>query len=75
MKVKRITQLRERSGRTQFRLGADADVNPTHVSAIERGREVPAPDSVVLRRLAAALDFDGDPADLLTEAVETRARA
>ncbi len=65
--MKLITKLRVDQDKTEFRLGADAYVNPTHVSAIERGREVPRPDSVVLVRLADALGYEGNPADLLED--------
>jgi hypothetical protein len=63
-------QLRLQTGKTQWRLAADAAMHPSHVCALEGGRETPRPDSVVLVRLARALDYQGDPADLLAE-VET----
>jgi transcriptional regulator with XRE-family HTH domain len=65
--MKRLTKLRQERKQTRAALGADAQVHPSHVGAIENGRLVPAPDSVILRRLASALRWGGDPAALLEE--------
>jgi len=63
----RLTKLREERNQTRAALGADAQVHPSHVGAIENGRLVPTPDSVILQRLAFALKWHGDPAALLQE--------
>lgn len=70
--MKRLTQKREGLNLTRFDLSGPSHVPAGRIGQIELGREVPPPQSVVLRRLADALGYDGDPADLLDD-VETRA--
>jgi len=65
--VREITRLREECGWTKQEVGARAGLSPALVGKLENGREVPRPDSVVLKRLAAALKWTGDPAGLLEE--------
>jgi len=60
-----LTRLREERGLTRARLGYVAEVHPARVGAFELGRIVPRPGGVELQRLAAALSYGGDPADLL----------
>jgi transcriptional regulator with XRE-family HTH domain len=67
MKRLRLTQVRENAGYTRTVLGSKSGVHPSHVGAIENGRQVPAAGSVTLRKLADALDWPGDPAALLDE--------
>lgn len=70
MKKNRLTKAREAAGITRTRLGADAGIHPARVGQIENGRVVPPKGSVELVRLAAALDFEGDPDTLLDEVVD-----
>jgi ribosome-binding protein aMBF1 (putative translation factor) len=62
-----LTQARERIGWTRFKLGAKAEIHPARVGDIERGRATPPRDGVELKRLAAALGWQGEPGDLLNE--------
>jgi transcriptional regulator with XRE-family HTH domain len=62
-KVLKLTRAREAAGLTKARLGAEANVHPARVGQIEYQMAVPYP--VELTRIAAALHFEGDPADLL----------
>ncbi len=48
---------------TRARLGAEANVHPARVGQFENQMAVPYP--VEIARIAAALHFAGDPADLL----------
>jgi transcriptional regulator with XRE-family HTH domain len=70
--MKRLQRDREARNWTRFELGSRARVNPPRVGQIESGRAVPKPDSIELIRLAAALGYDGDPADLLDDVTEMR---
>ncbi len=63
----RLQFLREAQNLTITALGARSELHPAVVGQIENGHYVPPRDSVRLQRLAAALDFDGDPATLLDE--------
>lgn len=65
--MKRLAQLREAAGLTRMQLGAKAAIHPSHVGAIENGRQVPRGDGAQLRRLADALGWEGEPAALLDE--------
>lgn len=65
--MRRLRQEREARGWTRFELGARAHVHPPRLGQIENGRATPAPGSVELRRLAAALGHDGEPFGLLDE--------
>lgn len=62
-----LTQRREELGLTRTQLGARAHVHPARVGQVELGRDVPPANSVVLRRLAQALKFSGEPTALLDE--------
>lgn len=60
-----LTRQREGFGWTRRELGARADVHPNRVGSIENQRVRPyLPE---LERLARALGFHGDPADLTRE--------
>ena len=63
----RLRQLREENGLTRAELGGKAGVHPSHVGAIENGRQVPSGDSVTLHKLAIALDWRKEPVGLLEE--------
>ena len=65
--MKRLRALRLERGWSAFELSRRSRVNAPDLSALECGRKTPPPDSVVLRRLARALRYEGDPADLLAE--------
>ncbi len=60
-----LTRQREAFGWSRRELGARADVHPNRVGAIENDRVRPYPPE--LERLARALGYHGDPADLLRE--------
>ncbi len=68
--MKRLTQLRERAGLTRYELGGKARVTGARLGQIEKGRDIPRPDSVILHRLAKVLGWDGNPAALLEEVGE-----
>lgn len=65
--MKRIRKLRLGEGWNEFELARRARVHPSELSGLELGRRVPSAESVVLRRLARALHWQGDPAALLEE--------
>ena len=65
--MRRLRVLREQAGISGFELARSSRVNPSDVSAIELGRRTPPAGSVILDRLAKALDFAGDPPALLEE--------
>jgi len=65
--MKLLRKLRQTRGWTGFELGRRALVNPSDLSALENGRRIPPDQSPMLQRLAAALDWSGDPAGLLDE--------
>jgi hypothetical protein len=46
-------------------VGEMASMHPVRVGQIRNGRVVPPRSSVELVRLAAALEYEGDPADLI----------
>ena len=58
-----LTRLREEAGYSRAELGRRARIHPAREGQIERGRVIPY--DVELIRLAEALDFHDDPADLL----------
>jgi transcriptional regulator with XRE-family HTH domain len=66
--VVRLRKLRLERGMNGFELARLSCVNPSDISALELGRRVPSPDSPMLRRLADALAWLGDPGALLEEA-------
>jgi transcriptional regulator with XRE-family HTH domain len=63
-----LTRRREARGWTKGELGRRARIDPARTGQIENGRVVPPPGSVELIRLARALDYPGDPAELLEPA-------
>jgi ribosome-binding protein aMBF1 (putative translation factor) len=68
--MKRIRVERDTREWTRTELGGRAHVHPARVGQIEAGRVVPRSDSVELKRLARALGWKGDPAELLEEVEE-----
>ena len=60
-----LTRQREAFGWTKRELGARAELHPARVGTIENKRVSPYP--VELERLARALGYYGDPADLVRE--------
>ncbi len=63
MKILILTREREKRGLSKFALGRIANVHPATVGKIESGRQVPyAPQ---LTRLAEALEWKGEPQELL----------
>ena len=60
-----LTRQRESFGWNKRELGQRADLHPARVGSIENGRVRPYPPE--LERLARALGFHGDPADLVRE--------
>jgi transcriptional regulator with XRE-family HTH domain len=63
-----LTRAREAAGLNRRQLGAAADLHPIRVGAIENERVRPYDGE--LARLAAALDWPGDPAALLLEELD-----
>ena len=61
----RLTQEREARGWSKTDLARRASMQNSRCGQLENGRAVPSRDSVELLRLALALDYRGDPADLL----------
>ena len=55
---------------TNTAVGQRANMHPARVGQILNGRVIPPRNSVELVRLAHALEYDGDPADLLAPADE-----
>ena len=70
-----LTKQRERAGITKMELSRRSNVHPSRVTAIELQRATPRGDGAELVRLARALDFSGDPADLLAPVASQEARA
>lgn len=66
-----LTKARETACWTRFKLGAEARIHPARVGQIESEKTVPYP--VELERLAAALDWSGDPHALLEDVDHERA--
>ena len=60
-----LTRQREAFGWTKRELGQRADLHPARVGSIENARVRPYPPE--LERLARALGYHGDPADLVRE--------
>lgn len=65
--MRRLTVEREAAQLSRTQLGFGAKVHPAEVGRVESGRATPPRDSIVLKRLAAALGWTGDPAALLDE--------
>ena len=65
--MRRLTQAREAAGLSRTQLGFESKVGPSRIGQMELGRLVPSANSVELRRIANALRFSGDPAELLGE--------
>ena len=65
--MRRVQAEREKHHWTRAQEGYAAQVYPALIGQIELGRLIPPPESVVLIRLADALGYQGDPADLLSE--------
>lgn len=63
--MKRIVLERQKRGMSQAKLARAADVNQSCMSRIENGKEPPYPHRG--KRIAAALGWDGDPAELFEE--------
>lgn len=63
--MKRITRERESRGWSRSELARHAAMDAGTVGKIEAGRLVPY--SVQIEKIAAALEFGGDPADLLKD--------
>ena len=63
--VKRITRAREALGWSRAELARHAIMDAGTIGKIEAGRLVPYPAQ--LEKIAAALEFEGDPAALLDE--------
>jgi transcriptional regulator with XRE-family HTH domain len=63
----RLRDLRMERGWTAFELSRRSRVNPSDLSALELGRKIPPADSVLLRRLARVLKYEGEPAELLED--------
>jgi len=61
----RLTQEREVRGWSRTDLARRANMQNSRVGQIENGRAVPPQDSVEMLRLAMALEYRGNPADLL----------
>jgi len=67
--VLELTRQRLRRGwTTKVEASRHCLVHPARLGAIENGRARPRDDSIELARIASALEWDGDPADLLQEA-------
>jgi transcriptional regulator with XRE-family HTH domain len=65
--VRRLRILREEAHLSRTQLSYVARVYGSLVGQIELGRLTPPRGSVVLRRLAAALDYSGEPGELLDD--------
>lgn len=63
--MRRLQSLRETRGLSRTQLSYIARVYGSLVGQIELGRLTPPNNSIVLARLADALDFAGAPAELL----------
>ena len=61
----RLTVEREAAGWTKRELGARSDLHPVRIGQIENLRV--RPYDVELQRIARALDYHGDPSDLVRE--------
>lgn len=65
--MRQLQRLRQDAELNRRQLAALAELHPARVGGIEAGRITPPNTSVELRRLAAALAFEDDPAMLLAE--------
>ena len=61
----RLAQVLAERNISRLELGIRSHVHPALLGQIASGRAVPPRDSVVLARIAAALDFAGDPGELI----------
>ena len=68
--MKRMTREREAKNLSRTKLGYGSLVHPSRIGSIENGRVLPYP--VELGRIAAALEWEGDP-ELLLEEVDDHA--
>jgi ribosome-binding protein aMBF1 (putative translation factor) len=67
-----LTRQRQIAGITKMELSRRSNVHPSRVTAIELQRAIPRRDGAELIRLATALGFHGDAAELLDPVDETR---
>lgn len=63
--MKRLRRERQNRGWSQAELARQAQVHPTTVSLIESGRFAPGQSQLV--KLARALDYPGEPAQLVED--------
>lgn len=63
----RLRSLRLQRGWSGFELARHSRVNQSDLSALENRRRIPPADSPMLRRLAKALSWRGEPSALLEE--------
>lgn len=68
--MKRITILRSRKGWSRAELGRRSRIHPARIGQAENGRVVPYP--VEMARIAHALEWTDDSADLLQEVDDER---
>lgn len=66
--MKRVVIERQRLGMSQAKLARVADVNQSCMSRIENGKEPPYP--IRGKRIADALGWKGDPAELFEDVTE-----
>lgn len=66
--MKRVVLERQKLGMSQAKLARAADVNQSCMSRIEAGKEPPYPHRG--KRIADALGWEGDPAELFEEVSE-----
>ena len=69
----RLTVERKKLGLSMSKLARKADMHPSTVSLIERGRLAAYPSQIL--KLVCALGWNGDPADLFKEVEEDAADA
>lgn len=65
--LKLMTKLREEQKLSKAALSRKANMNDSTIGWIENGRYLPY--DVQLEKIAAALGYEGDPKDLMNEAV------
>lgn len=65
--MRRLQQLRQDQALSRTQLSYVARVYGSLVGQIELGRLTPPRDSVVLKRITAALDYSGEPDELLDD--------
>lgn len=64
----RLTRMRTARGWSQSELARQAGLHQAQVCQIENGRMIPPDQSTTLQKLAAALEWNGQPKDLLGRA-------